>query len=128
MSEVIGKIIHIGETETVGSAGTFKKRLVVVETSEQYAQKIPVDFVQDKTSMLDKFKIGDSVNVSINIRGNEYNGKYYCSLNGWRISKITDSPSAVDNYQSKAEAPKMPKKEDFDMSSTNYDDSQDLPF
>ena len=26
--EVTGKIIHIGETETFGSAGTFKKRLV----------------------------------------------------------------------------------------------------
>ena len=86
MSEVTGKIIHIGETETVGSAGTFKKRLVVVETSEQYAQKIPVDFVQDKTALLDAFMVGSDVTVSVNIRGNEYNGKYYVSLNGWKIS------------------------------------------
>lgn len=88
MSEVIGKIIHIGETETVGSAGTFKKRLLVVETSEQYSQKIPIDFVQDKCNVLDSFQIGLDVKVDINIRGNEYNGKYYCSLNGWKIDKI----------------------------------------
>jgi hypothetical protein len=87
MSEVIGKIIHIGETETVGSAGTFKKRLLVVETEEQYKQQIPVDFTQDKTNVLDNYSIGESVKVSINIRGNEYNGKWFCSLSGWRIEK-----------------------------------------
>lgn len=86
MSEVIGKIIHIGETETVGSAGTFKKRLIVVETSEQYSQKIPVDFVQDKCALLDSFQLGQDVKIGINIRGNEHNGKYYVSLQGWKIT------------------------------------------
>jgi hypothetical protein len=89
MSEVKGKIIHIGETETVGSAGTFKKRQVVVKTDEQFAQEIPVDFVQDKTSLLDQFSIGQNVNVSINIRGNQFNGKWFVNLNGWKISLIT---------------------------------------
>ena len=87
MSEVIGSIIHIGNTETVGSAGTFKKRLLVVKTDEQYAQEVPIDFVQDKCEVLDKYALGDSVKVGINIRGNSYNGKWYCSLNGWRIDK-----------------------------------------
>jgi hypothetical protein len=87
MSEIIGKIHFIGETETVGSAGTFKKRLLVVETSEQYSQKIPIDFVQDKTSVLDSYSIGEDVKVGINIKGNEHNGKYFCSINGWKIEK-----------------------------------------
>ena len=85
--EVIGTIKVIGAEETVGSAGTFKKRLVVVQTDEQYPQSIPVDFVQDKCSVLDKYAIGDKVKVSVNVRGNEYNGKYYVSLNGWKIEK-----------------------------------------
>jgi len=87
MSEVIGSIIHIGNTETVGSAGTFKKRLLVVKTNEQYPQEVPIDFVQDKCEVLDKYALGQSVKVGINIRGNSYNGKWYCSLNGWRIDK-----------------------------------------
>jgi len=98
MSEVIGKIIHIGQTEEVGT-NNFKKRLVVVETSEQYSQKIPIDFVQDKTSILDNYQIGNEVKVSINIRGNEYNGKYYCSLNGWRIEKLQPTEQPVNNSQ-----------------------------
>jgi hypothetical protein len=87
MSEIVGKIIVLGETMTVGSAGTFRKRTLVVETDEQYKQTIPIDFVQDKCDVLDSYKAGDSVKISINIRGNEYNGKYYVSLNGWRIEK-----------------------------------------
>lgn len=89
--EITGKIIVIGETETVGSAGTFKKRLLVVETDEQYKQSIPIDFVQDKTSVLDSYAIGQSVKVGINVRGNEYNGKYYVSLNGWNINKLAEA-------------------------------------
>lgn len=90
MSEVIGKVILIGNEEVVGSAGTFKKRQLVVETDEQYPQKIGIDFIQDKCSILDKYAVGDNVKVGINIRGNEYNSKYYVSLNGWKIEKISD--------------------------------------
>ena len=89
MSEITGKIIKIGETETVGSAGTFKKRQLVIETDEQYKQQIPIDFVQDKTSVLDSYVVGDDVKVEINIRGNEHQGRYFCSLNGWKIEKTS---------------------------------------
>ena len=119
MSEVIGKIILIGQTETVGSAGTFRKRLLVVETSEQYSQKIPVDFVQDKTELLNNYAIGDAVNVSINIRGNEYNGKYYCSLNGWRITKESGNTATT----------KTEPKQAFETANTfKEEDHDDLPF
>jgi hypothetical protein len=82
-----GNIHLIGETETVGNNG-FTKRLVVIETKEQYKQTIPVDFVKDKTSILDNYEVGDTVDVSVNVRGNEYNGKYYVNLQGWKIEKI----------------------------------------
>jgi len=100
--EVIGTIKVIGAEEVVGAAGTFKKRLVVVQTEEQYPQSIPVDFVQDKCSILDKFAIGDKVKVSINVRGNEYNGKYYVSLNGWKIEK-TSIEVAAQKVETKAD-------------------------
>lgn len=83
--ELKGKIILIGSTENVGTNG-FTKRQLVIETLEQYPQKIPVDFVKDKTSMLDGKNIGDEVTLGINIRGNEYNGKYFCNIQGWKIN------------------------------------------
>ena len=95
MSEVIGKVIVLGNTEEVGQNG-FTKRLIVVETSEQYPQKLAIDFVKDKCTILDNYKVGDDVKVSVNLRGTEYNGKYFVNLQGWRIEKQGESnePSA----------------------------------
>jgi hypothetical protein len=98
--EVFGKVIVLGETMTVGSAGTFKKRTIVIETDEQYKQTIPVDFVQDKTEILNAYKVGENVKIGINIRGNEYNGKYYVSLNGWNINKH-DTNNASTTFNKK---------------------------
>jgi hypothetical protein len=100
--EILGTIKVIGAEEVVGAAGTFKKRLVVVQTEEQYPQSIPVDFVQDKCSILDKFAIGDKVKVSVNVRGNEYNGKFYVSFNGWKIEK-TSVETATPKVETKAD-------------------------
>ena len=85
--EIQGQVHLIGETQTVGNNG-FTKRQIVVKTEEQYPQLIGIDFVKDKTSILDKYKAGQNVKVSINIRGNEYNGKYYINLQGWRIENV----------------------------------------
>ena len=84
--EVIGKVIVLGNTEEVGQNG-FTKRMLVVESSEQYPQKLAIDFVKEKTSILDNYKVGDEVKVSVNLRGTEYNGRYFVNLQGWKIDK-----------------------------------------
>lgn len=91
--EIEGLVHLVGEEQVVGSAGTFKKRTIVIASDEQYVQYIPIDFVQDKTSYLDKYLKGQKVKVSVNVRGNEYQGKYYVSLNGWKIEKLEDAPA-----------------------------------
>jgi len=101
--DINGKIIVIGDTETIG-AKDFKKRLLVVQTDEQYPQSIPVEFTQDKTNLLDKFQLNDLVKVSINLRGSEWKGKYYANIQGWRIDKV-DSLSLTAQQQ-------MPNREE----------------
>ena len=93
--EVNGKVILVGNTEEVGQNG-FTKRIIVVETAEQYPQKLAIDFVKDKTSLLDKFKVGDNVSVGVNLRGSEYNGRYFVNLQGWRISKAEQSVNNIE--------------------------------
>jgi hypothetical protein len=92
--ELTGKIAVLGNTETVGNNG-FTKRQIVIETSEQYPQKLAIDFVKDKCSILDNFKTGDNVTVAINLRGSEYNGKYYVNLQGWKIAKESKNIEVV---------------------------------
>jgi hypothetical protein len=91
--EVQGQIIVIGDTEIIGAKG-FKKRLVVVKTDEQYPQTIPVEFIQDKTSLLDNFTTGDIVKIGINLRGTEWKGKYFANIQGWNIKKGEKEKSA----------------------------------
>jgi len=89
--EVQGKIKMIDTTKEVGTSG-LKKRDLVVTTDEQYPQDILVQFVQDKCDILNNFKVGDSVEVGINLRGREWvnpQGEtvYFNTIQGWKITK-----------------------------------------
>ena len=93
--EITGTVKVIGATEEVGTKG-FTKRLLVVTTNEQYPQDLPIDFVKDKTFLLDAFDEGDAVSVGINLRGSEYNGKYYLNAQGWKINKGVNDIAVLD--------------------------------
>lgn len=92
--EITGNIKHIGNTETFKD---FRKREIVVTTEDQYPQHISVEFIQDKTSILDNYKAGDNVNIGINLRGREWVNpqgevKYFNTIQGWKIEKTEDQP------------------------------------
>lgn len=78
------------ETQTFSSG--FTKREFVITTEEQYPQDLKFELIKDKTSLIDKFKENDTLKVSFNLRGNEYNGKYYVNLQAWRLE--TDNAGA----------------------------------
>jgi hypothetical protein len=110
--ELNGKIIVLGETETIGSKN-FKKRLLVIETDETYKQTIPVEFTQDKTILLDNFNTGDIVKIGINLRGTEWKGKYFANIQGWQISKGEKEKSAGSFMPDRqAEMPNIVQLED----------------
>jgi hypothetical protein len=88
--EVKGKIKFIGSTQQVSEK--FSKREIVVSTDEQYPQHISIEFNQDKCAILDKYSVGDNVEVGINLRGREWTNpqgetKYFNSVQGWNIKK-----------------------------------------
>jgi len=105
--EVQGKIKQIDETKAYG-AKEFKKRECRVTTNEQYPQILPIEFVQDKCTLLDKYNVGDDVTISINLRGSEWTNpkgevKCFPNIQGWRIEKleVTDVPplAPLDNIE-----------------------------
>ena len=85
--EITGTIFSIGATQTIGEKG-FKKRQLVVTTTENYPQNLPIEFTQDKCAVLDNYLEGQSVTVGINLRGSEYNGRHYLSAQGWKIQGV----------------------------------------
>jgi hypothetical protein len=126
--EVQGKIKVIGETQTFGSNG-FQKREVVVTTAEQYPQAIMVEFVQDKTDLLNNFAPGQDVKISINLRGREWTNpqgeiKYFNSIQGWRIENLA-APSGPGS----PDMPPMPPEEAFQPADNIKTEAEDdLPF
>lgn len=90
-AEFSGEIIHIGDTQQIKD--TFKKRTFVVKSHmAEYPQEVPFEVVQDKTTLLDGYKVGDTVTVKYELRGRGYtdkNGKpaWFGSINAWRIDK-----------------------------------------
>ena len=124
--EVQGSIKVIGEVQEISA--TFKKRELVVSTDEQYPQTLSIEFIQDKTELLNKFKIGQNVKVGINLRGREWENpqtkeiKYFNSIQGWRIELLENSNSDDD-------LPPLDNLSPFEPASeTNDEDLDDLPF
>jgi translation initiation factor IF-3 len=116
--ELEGTIKLIEDTQQI--TNTFRKRGVVVTTEEQYPQHIMVEFVQDKTDMLDSFQVGDKVNIGINLRGREWTSpqgevKYFNTIQGWRIEKKEAAGSAEQPVTAAPPMPPLPEEDDDDL-------------
>ena len=123
--DITGKIKLINETKEYGSNG-FRKRELVVTTEEQYPQDLLVEFIQDKCDILNSYNVGDSVKVDINLRGREWQSpqgeiKYFNSIQGWRIEKLS--------LDSNPNIPPVPPAEAFEPADdVNDNEPDDLPF
>lgn len=109
--ELTGKVKLIQDEQTFDS-GFRKREMVVIVEDGKYPQEINLEFVQDRISLLDNLSPGQEVTVTFDIRGREYNGRYYNNLQGWKVASADDS----DDYN-QAPPPSDP---------TDFDD--DIPF
>jgi len=83
--KVQGRIKVINDLQTWDSG--FSKREFVITTQEQYPQDVKFEALKEKATQLDTLNVGDDIEVSFNLRGNEYNGKYYVNLQAWKLTK-----------------------------------------
>lgn len=103
--EITGKLA--AKYDTVQRTETFKTREFVIEKTEEFNGRtvnnyIKFQCVQDRTTMPDRFNIGDEVKVSFNIKGTKWvkDGRenYITNLDAWRMENIklgqqTQAPS-----------------------------------
>ena len=120
--EIAGKLITV--YNIVQRSETFKTREFVIENSEESNGRVFTSYIkfqctQDRTSLPDKFKIGDSVKVHFNIRGTKWSkdGKdnYITNLDAWRIEP---AQSATGNQYAEQPANNV----------ASADEENDLPF
>ena len=96
---VKGQIKSIGEKKVLDN-GAVVLNYVVEETSENgYITPFSIEMYNsaDKAEFTDKFiefnKVGNNVEVEFTIRGREYQGRIYNSLNHWKISNVSEVPT-----------------------------------
>lgn len=93
-----GELIRIYETKQVSEK--FALREFVIETKEQYPQSIILQVSQEKCKVLDNYKLGDLVQVSINVRGRKWTDKegkdrFFNTLEVWKITNESSTPVSV---------------------------------
>ncbi|MBK6622221.1 MAG: DUF3127 domain-containing protein [Saprospirales bacterium] len=122
--EVEGKLIKKYDTEN--KTGSFQAREFVIEVSSgNYPQFVKFQLVQDRCTLVDVYQEGEMIKVHFDLRGREWNGKYFTNLNAWRI----DRPSAT--AQTKEAQPQSRGAGDFPTATDDPGDAgsfDDLPF
>ncbi len=121
--EIVGKIKYIGPDQQVSAS--FTKRELVITTDETYPQHILTEFTQDKCDLLDPYNVGESVKVSINLRGREWvnpqgETKYFNSIHGWRVERL--------QVQNPPQSPPASTQQFTPSTNSNDDEPDDLPF
>jgi len=93
--EITGKLV--AKYDTVQRTETFKTREFVIEKTEDIngrsiSNYVKFQCVQDRTTMPDRFNLGDEVKVSFNIKGTKWvkDGRenYITNLDAWRMEHI----------------------------------------
>lgn len=93
--ELTGKLV--AKFDTVQRTASFKTREFVIEKSDDIGGRVITNYakfqcVQDKTTMPDRFSIGETVKVHFNIKGTKWekNGQvnYITNLDAWRMETI----------------------------------------
>ena len=130
--QLSARIIEIFETQNISA--TFKKREFVLEFIErQYPEYIKFEFVQDKCDLLDKYQIGQDVNIEFNLKGRKWENpqgevKYFNTLQAWRIEAATSESEPPAANQSPSKSAELPRTEAPDPPTFQNENDEDIPF
>ncbi|MDU0368893.1 DUF3127 domain-containing protein [Hymenobacter endophyticus] len=136
--EATGRLHEIFDEQQVSEK--FRKREFVLEVVDgQYPEHIKFQLVQDKTALIDSYKIGDEVKISFNLRGRGFNKNgqmlYFTNLEAWRIESAAGGASApqgggFQQQAPRAAAPAQNSNPNLRASAAPIasDDDNDLPF
>ena len=98
--EVEGKLHKKYETENKTDSFQAREFVILVE-SGNYPQYVKFQLVQDRCALLDPYEEGEEIKVHFDLRGREWQGKYFTNLNAWRLEKASAAtapePPAADS-------------------------------
>ena len=142
--DVTGRLHEIFDEQQVSEK--FRKREFVLEVQDgQYPEQIKFQMVQDKTALIEPYKVGDEVKVTFNLRGRGFNKNgqmlYFTNLEAWRIEAVAGGGGGQQGGgyggggQQQAPAPRPTQNQNPNLQAAPRpaapiasDDDNDLPF
>lgn len=121
--EVEGILHKVFETES--KTASFQAREFVISTEGNYPQFVKFQLTQDRCGIVENHKEGEKIKVHFDLRGREWQGKYFTNLNAWRIDKV--SADGQPDFPDFAEEPPA-GFEEFNNDGGGQEDFEDLPF
>jgi len=111
-----GRLHKVFDTEQ--KSASFQAREFVIEMADgKFPQMIKFQLTQDKCTLIDDYSEGDDIAVDFDLRGREWNERYFTNLNAWRIARADSDTSSSNDEPAQAAAP---------AATADFDD--DIPF
>ncbi len=112
-----GRLHKVFDTEQ--KTASFSAREFVIEMADgKFPQMVKFQLTQDKCSLIDDYSEGEDISVDFDLRGREWNDKYFTNLNAWRIARAEAQDGASDDGAEPAGTPAA--------ATADFDD--DIPF
>ena len=113
--KVVGKITKVlpPQSGTSKAGNPWVKQLFLVDNGDKYNNLFCFELFKDeKVQAFNQYnKVGDHVEVMFNVNCNEYNDKYYTSLQAWKVS-MADAGDIEVNGAEPVEAKTVDYSED----------------
>ena len=129
--EIIGKVVAVLELQsgTSKKGSEWKKRDFVIETlDEKFPKKVCFTLVGERADACPS--IDSVVNVAFDIDAHEYNGKWFNSVNAWKVEPAQAQQQAAPQQAVPAPQPSRPATAPVANSNPapSNSSSTDLPF
>lgn len=86
MAELNGIITEIHEIEQVNEG--LKKRTFVIEDDTKYHNTVCFELINDKTDIIQYYKVGQKVEVLFSIKSRRHNDRYFASIIAYSVKPL----------------------------------------
>jgi len=87
--EITGTLVKKYEVETKGESFRVRDFVIKANDGGQYDNFVKFQTTQDRTAIIDDFNEGDELKVHFDLRGRQWQEKYFTNLNAWRVESLS---------------------------------------
>ena len=92
-TKVTGIVQQIDEPQVISDKLT--KRQIVLTVGDKYPEPIAFEAVNDRCDLLDGLTVGQELTAYYNLRGREWNGRFFVNLSLWKIEAAGTTSQAA---------------------------------